>query len=64
MPPISDPPWEVCESLILISQTNNINEREETMSPIKSVAFAHGIWADGSCFAKVMSAASMRKATR
>ena len=25
------------------------------MSPIKSVAFAHGIWADGSCFAKVMS---------
>ena len=25
------------------------------MSPIKSVAFAHGIWADGSCFAKVMT---------
>src|SRR5277367_4149405 len=25
------------------------------MSPIKSVAFAHGIWADGSCFAKVMA---------
>jgi pimeloyl-ACP methyl ester carboxylesterase len=24
------------------------------MSPIKSVAFAHGIWADGSCFSKLM----------
>src|SRR5580692_676288 len=40
---------------MLISQTNNINEREETMSPIKSVAFAHGIWADGSSFAKLMT---------
>src|ERR1700722_31516 len=25
------------------------------MSPVKSIAFAHGIWADGSCFAKVMA---------
>jgi pimeloyl-ACP methyl ester carboxylesterase len=24
------------------------------MSPIKSIAFAHGIWADGSCFSKLM----------
>ena len=24
------------------------------MSPIKSVVFAHGIWADGSCFSKLM----------
>jgi pimeloyl-ACP methyl ester carboxylesterase len=24
------------------------------MSPVKSIAFAHGIWADGSCFSKLM----------
>ena len=24
------------------------------MSPVKSIAFAHGIWADGSCFSKLI----------
>src|SRR5271170_2418142 len=33
-----------------------LSSKEQIVSPIKSIVFCHGIWADGSCFSKLIPA--------